>query len=153
MASFYPELMATRWPPAPEQLPVQAATFQINPAYFYRMSTFANQLGFLGMRDMPPDEALEGLSSVYFENTPDGGIEWRESTFAFHRQIIAEGFVGNEETQPDPAMTFLGAMVAKRFVVELVRDQTRWDKFRKRHVIINSFLYGNPQPMPRKSPL
>ncbi len=130
---------------------MQVPTFQISRADLYVMNLVAVDMGKDDFGELSPPEALESLSSCLFKSGPDNGIEFQQNAIGLHRQVIAEGHIGNEATQPDAVMTFLGAMVTKRFVVEIVRDQTVWDKIKRRHKILYSHVFGEPLPLPRKA--
>jgi hypothetical protein len=134
----------------PEATPVEAPTFQISRADYYVVGLVAADMNKSNAAELAPVEALEAVSSLLFKPGPDNGIEFRPSAIGLHRQVIAEGYVGNEVHQPDAVITFLGAMATERFILEVMRDQTRLDKLRRRNAILFSLAYGEPRPIPRK---
>lgn len=135
----------------PEAIPVHAPTFQIGRADYYVANLLVDHLDKDNLGELAPEDVLEAVASRLFKTAPDNGIELRSNPTGIHRQVIAEGYVGNEANQPDAVLTFLGAMATERFVVEVVHDQNVWDKIRRRHRIFRSFAFGNPLPNLRKA--
>jgi hypothetical protein len=133
----------------PETRPTTAPTFQISRADHYAVTLVAINADRANIGELPPLDALEAVSSLLLQPAPDNGIEFCPSAIGLHRQVIAEGYAGTEADQPDTVMTFLGAMVTKRFVIEVVRNQTWLDKLKRRHTILYSYAFGEPQPVLR----
>jgi hypothetical protein len=134
----------------PESQPVQAPTFQISRADHYVANMVAVDMDKVSMEGLTPIRALEAISSILFQPGPDNGIEFRPSAIGLHRQVIAEGYVGNEADQPDAVMTFLGTMVTKKFVVEVMRDPRWSDRFKRHPRILYSYAFGEPPPTMRR---
>ncbi|HEV2403691.1 MAG TPA: hypothetical protein VGS08_05845 [Candidatus Saccharimonadales bacterium] len=132
-----------------ESLPTQAPTIQLDRVGLYVANLVAYDMAQTAFSELPPPQALEALSSMLLQRARDNGIEPRSHPYGYTR-VIGGGLVGTEETQPDTVITFLTAMTTERFVVEIVRDQTMWDRIRKQRTIVDSMPFGGPLPDIRK---